>query len=422
MKQHTAIIITIGDELLLGQVVDTNSAWIAQQLDILGIRVIKRIAIADKARALKDELDAAIPHAAYVFLTGGLGPTKDDLTKPTLAEYFDTRLVQNDEVLQYIEQIFERSGRTLTLANREQALLPEKCLILPNKIGTAAGMWFQQQACHIIALPGVPYEMKGIFSEEVMPKIEAEQQQSFFHGHRHFLLMNASETVIAQKIADIENQLPNFIRLAYLPGIGALRLRLSGGHQNRQYLEEELDKIAGQIKNTLGTLIAATEDLPIAAVVGNILKAKNLTLALAESCTGGLIASKITDIPGSSAYFNGGIVCYAYSVKEDLLGVSRQTLKQEGAVSEATVLQLAEQARQSLRTDYALAISGILGPDGGTPDKPVGTVWMAIAGPQGTTAKRFYFRFDRWRNKELAANTALEWLRQSLESDSPEPS
>ena len=421
MTQHTAIIITIGDELLLGQVVDTNSSWMAQQLDILGIKTIRRVAIADEPQALKDELNIAIQKAAYVFLTGGLGPTKDDLTKQTLAEYFDTRLVQNDEVLHHIERIFEQSGRTLTLANKQQALLPEKCLVLPNEIGTASGMWFTQSECHVIALPGVPYEMKGIFTEEIIPKIKA-QQQNFFHGHRHFLLMNASETVIAKKIADIENQLPNFINLAYLPGIGALRLRLSGGHRDEQLLNAELDKIALQIKNTLGTLIAATEDIVIAAVVGNILKAKNLTLALAESCTGGLIASKITDIPGSSAYFNGGIVCYAYSVKEDLLGVSRQTLEQEGAVSEATVLQLAEQARQSLRTDYALAISGILGPDGGTPDKPVGTVWMAIAGPQGTTAKRFYFRFDRWRNKELAANTALEWLRQSLESDSPEPS
>lgn len=421
MTQHTAIIITIGDELLLGQVVDTNSSWMAQQLDILGIKTIRRVAIADEPQALKDELNIAIQKAAYVFLTGGLGPTKDDLTKQTLAEYFDMSLVQKNEVLRHIEHIFEQSGRVLTLANKQQALLPEKCLVLPNKIGTASGMWFTQSECHIVALPGVPYEMKGIFTEEIVPKIKA-QQQNFYHGHRHFLLMNASETVIAQKIADIENGLPDFIRLAYLPGIGALRLRLSGGHSDEQFLNTELDKIAAQIKDTLGTLIAATEDLPIAAVIGKLLKANGLTLGLAESCTGGLIAHKITDIPGSSAYFDGGIVCYAYSVKENLLDVRQQTLEQEGAVSEATVLQMAKQARKNLQTDYALAISGILGPDGGTKEKPVGTVWMAISGPSGTRAKRFYFRFDRWRNKELAANTALEWLRQSLENDFSEPS
>lgn len=416
MKHNTAIIITIGDELLLGQVIDTNSAWMAQQLDILGIKTIRRVAIADEVQALKDELDAAIQKAGYVFLTGGLGPTKDDLTKQSLAEYFDTPLVQNDEVLCHIEQIFERSGRKLTAPNKQQALLPESCMVLPNKIGTASGMWFNKSECHIIALPGVPYEMEGIFTDEIIPEIRG-QQQMFCNSHRHFLLMNASETVIAKKIESIENRLPSFIRLAYLPGIGALRLRLSGRHPDEQYLNSELDRIAGQIGDTLGALIAATEDLPIAAVVGKLLKAKGRTLGLAESCTGGLIASKITDIPGSSGYFNGDIVCYAYSVKEDLLGVSRQTLEQEGAVSEATVLQLAEQARQGLRTDYALAISGILGPGGGTPGKPVGTVWMAIAGHQGTTAKRFHFCFDRLRNKELAAHTALEWMRQFILAD-----
>lgn len=413
MKQHSAIIITIGDELLLGQVIDTNSAWIAQQLDILGIKTIKRVAVADEPKAISNELTSAISQSGYVFLTGGLGPTKDDLTKQTLAEYFNTRLVQNDGVLQHIKQIFEGSGRQLTSDNVQQALLPENCIVLPNKTGTAAGMWFQQQDCNIIALPGVPFEMKAIFTEEIIPKISATQR-SFFQAHQHFLLMNASESVIAQKIADIEAKLPDFVRLAYLPGIGALRLRLSGGHSNKQYLNDELNQIASQIKSRLGQLIAATEDLPIAAVVGNILKTKGLTLGLAESCTGGLIASKITDIPGSSAYFKGSIVCYANSAKAHLLGVRRETLAQDGAVSEATVLQLAKQARQQLQTDYALAISGVLGPDGGSVEKPVGTVWMALAHPHEIKAKCVHFRFDRWRNKELAANTALEWLRQAL--------
>ncbi|HET8574346.1 MAG TPA: competence/damage-inducible protein A [Edaphocola sp.] len=413
MKQNKAIIITIGDELLLGQVVDTNSSWMAQQLDVLGIKTVRRVAVADEIRPLRDELDAAISQAGYVFLTGGLGPTKDDLTKQALAEYFDTPLVQNDEVLHYIEQIFERSGRVLTLANKRQALLPESCLVLPNKIGTASGMWFHKPECHIISLPGVPYEMKAIFINEVIPKIKA-RQQAFFRGHRHFLLMNVSETVIAQKIAGIETGLPSFARIAYLPGIGALRLRLSGSHSDERYLNSVLDEAAAQIKAILGTLIAATEDLSIAEVVGGILKDKGLTLGLAESCTGGLIASKITDVAGSSAYFNGGIVCYANAVKENILDVSRQTLEHNGAVSEAAVLQMAICARQRLRTDYALAVSGILGPDGGTEENPVGTVWMAIAGSSGTKAKRFHFRFERRHNKELAANTALEWLRQYI--------
>lgn len=411
MEGRKAIIVTIGDELLMGQVVDTNSSWIAQQLELSGIQTIRRWAIPDNDAVIQQTLADVIALADYSIFTGGLGPTNDDLTKNAMAHYFGSKLVRNEKVYLHILKIFSDRKRTLTQGNEDQALVPDNCTVLYNSIGTAPGMWFEKNEKVVISLPGVPYEMKAIFEQEVLPRIR-QNGSGFFRQHRHFLLMNVSETDIAQKIKSIENALPERIKLAYLPGFGGLRLRLTGSGENEEQLRKEIDHLAFEIENTLGNLIAAKEDIPIEEVVGRLLLENQLKLGLAESCTGGLIAHKITNIPGSSAYFNGAIISYDNQVKKDLLNVSGEVLQVHGAVSEGTVCQMAAAARKSLKVDIALSISGILGPGGGSDKKPTGTVWMAIADVHQTEAKLFHFYYDRLLNKERAANTALEWLRK----------
>lgn len=413
MEGKKAIIITIGDELLIGQVMDTNSPWIAQQLELVGIQTIRRWAIPDDVTVIQQSLDEALLLSDYIIFTGGLGPTKDDLTRRAIAQYFGSQLLRNEKAYQHILKIFSDRGRTITKENEDQALVPDNCIVLQNAIGTAPGMWFEKGGRVVLSLPGVPYEMKDIFLKEVIVRIK-KNVTGFFRQHRHFLLINVSETDIARKIESVENSLPDYIKLAYLPGFGGLRLRLTGGHSDEKKLSMEMDHFASGIETILGKLIAGKEDLLIEAVIGQLLKDKQLKLGLAESCTGGFIANRITNIPGCSAYFNGGIVCYDNQVKKDLLAVSEEMLRVHGAVSEATVRKMAEQARTLLRVDIALAISGILGPDGGSDTKPVGTVWMAISDETKTEARQFHFYYGRLQNKERAANNALEWMRKWL--------
>lgn len=409
MKAKNAIIITIGDELLIGQVVDTNSTWIARQLEPVGVRTIRRWAVPDEEYAIRTAIDEATKLADYIFLTGGLGPTKDDLTKQVLVTYFGSRLVRNEPSYKHIVAIFERPGRILRPENEDQAMVPDNCTVLQNKIGTAPGMLFEKEGRMIFSMPGVPYEMKAMFKEAVLPKIKAVTQ-TFGRLHHHFLLVNASETEIARAIQDIENKLPPYIRLAYLPGSGILRLRLTGSHEDAVLLKKEMDALAADIRGVLKEQIIAENGLSLENLVGNLLREKQLQLGFAESCTGGLLGDRITNVPGSSAYFKGSIVSYAYEVKTNLLEVSEDILKTKGAVSEATVRQMAGQARQLLNVDIALAVSGILGPGGGSEEKPVGTVWMAISDRSRTETKLFKFRYDRLQNKERAANAALAWL------------
>lgn len=417
MEGKKALIITIGNELLIGQVMDTNSPWIAQQLEVLNIPTSKRLAIPDSETVIIESLDESISQADLIILTGGLGPTKDDLTKNALAKYFRAKLIRNDAVSRHITTLVLQKGRTLTAEIEDQALVPENCTTLQNEIGTAPGMWFEKSGTIIISLPGVPHEMKNIFEKEVIPKLK-EKHFGFSRQHRYFLLPGAAETDISRKIASVEDALPSYISLAYLPGMGLLRLRLTGSHENARQLQKELDNFSLQIKTILRNQIAAEKDIPIEAVVGEVLKEKKLKIGFAESCTGGLLANKITNIPGSSAYFNGAIISYANDVKEGLLGVSPETLATQGAVSEETVLQMAQQARKLLKTDIALSVSGVLGPGGGSAEKPVGTVWMAISDKYKTEAKLFHFWFDRLQNKERAANAALGWLYQWLTNNS----
>lgn len=407
---YQAIIITIGDELLIGQTIDTNSAWIAQQLNQIGIGVEKRIAVGDNDEAIQRALDESIPNADIIFLTGGLGPTADDITKPLLCRYFGGKMIINETVLQHVKDLFTKRNRPFLEKNLKQAEVPDNCQVLFNRMGTAPGMWFEKDNCIIISLPGVPFEMQNIVSEEVLPRLATKFTQRHII-HKTLITVGVGESFIADKIEDIENALPEHIGLAYLPSPGLVKLRLTTEGEDKAALSHEVDVRASLIEQRLGNIVAATEDIPFEEIIVRQMKEHRLTLGLAESCTGGYVASKITNVPGSSVIFKGAIVSYANEVKEHILKVSNETLNTVGSVSEATVIQMAEETRKVLDTDIALSISGILGPGGATAEKPVGLVWMAIANKQKTVTKQFNFFYDRIRNKELAANAALNMIR-----------
>lgn len=411
---YQSIIITIGDELLIGQTIDTNSAWIAQQLNKEGINLQRRIAVADKAEAIRKALDESIPHADIIFLTGGLGPTADDITKPTLAEFFGGKLVTNETVLAHIKQIFSKRNRPYLDSNLKQAEVPDNCQVLFNRLGTAPGMWFEIENCIVISLPGVPFEMKTIFSDEVIPRLK-ERFKGKFIIHKTLITLGIGESFIAEKIKDIETALPGHLHLSYLPAPGLVKLRLTGEGTEKASLEREINIHAELIIQRLGKIVAATEDILPEEIVAFLMQENRLTLGLAESCTGGCIANKITDVAGSSSFFKGSIVSYANEVKKSVLGVTAQTLETVGAVSKETVIQMAEEARRILKVDIAISVSGILGPGGATAEKPVGLVWMAIAAKDKTIAKDFRFFYDRLNNKEMAANTALNMIRLFVE-------
>jgi nicotinamide-nucleotide amidase len=407
---YQSIIVTIGDELLIGQTIDTNSAFIAQQLNKTGIQVKKRIAVADDRNAILDIINESISQADILFLTGGLGPTADDITKPLLSEYFESPLVVNETVLQHVKQIFSKRNRPFLERNLKQAEVPENAKVLFNRLGTAPGMWFEKNGVIVISLPGVPFEMQTILVEEVMPRLVARFNDYHIY-HKTLMTVGIGESFIAEKIEDIETTLPSNIHLAYLPTPGFVKLRLTSEGNNRSELEHEVDIRAGLIKQRLGDAVAADEDISLEQIVASTLKEHRLTLAFAESCTGGYVASQITNLAGSSAYFKGSIVSYSNEVKENLLNVNHETLMTVGAVSEATVKQMAETVLHTLKSDIALSISGILGPDGATDEKPVGLVWMAICNKDITITKEFHFFYDRLRNKELASNAALNMIR-----------
>jgi nicotinamide-nucleotide amidase len=410
---YNSIIITIGDELLIGQTIDTNSAFIAQQLNKSGIQVKRRIAVGDERNAILDALNESIPNADIVFLTGGLGPTADDITKPLLSEYFGGKLTVNETVLAHVKQIFSRRNRPFLERNLKQAEIPENCQVLFNRLGTAPGMWFEKDNCIIISLPGVPFEMQTIVEEEVMPRL-TERFKDYYIYHKTLMTVGIGESFIAEKILDIENALPADIHLAYLPTPGFVKLRLTTEGTDKTRMEYEVGVRAQLIQQRLGNYIAATDDISLEEIVANSLTEHRLTLSLAESCTGGYVANKITNLAGSSSYFKGSIVSYANEVKENLLSVTHETLMSVGAVSEVTVKQMAEKAREVLKSDIALSISGILGPGGATDEKPVGLVWMAICNKSITVTKEFHFFYDRLRNKELASNAALDMIRMFI--------
>lgn len=413
MQEVNASIITIGDELLIGQTVDTNSAFIGTELNKIGVWVKRRIAVGDIKEDILQALSEQSKRTPIIIITGGLGPTADDITKPALCEYFGSQLVVNEEALQNVKDIFTRLNRPLIERNLKQAEVPHNCTVLNNTRGTAPGMWFEKDGVVYVSLPGVPHEMKGLIELSVIPKLKEHFTLPVIQ-HRTLLMAGKGESEIAELLSDFEAALPSHIKLAYLPSYGIVRLRLTGKAAVESPLSNELDQQFSTLKGLVKEWMVADEDISIELAVSRLLKQRRKTLSTAESCTGGYIAHLITSHSGSSQFFLGTVVSYANEVKRAVLGVQEATLSSFGAVSEQTVSEMALGALKALKTDYAIATSGIMGPEGGTPDKPVGTVWIAVAGPKGVRARKHFFRFDRRRNIELAATTALNMLRVYL--------
>lgn len=412
MEKITVSIITIGDELLIGQVVDTNSAWMAQQLNKAGLWVQHRVAVGDVWGDIWQALDEEGARSHVVLITGGLGPTADDITKPLLCEYFGGKLVMDEATLQHVtylfEQVFKRTGPLLE-RNRKQAEVPDVCTVLKNNNGTAPGMLFEKNGKIYISMPGVPHEMKGLMADHVLPLLKAKYALPFI-DHRTALTVGMGESMLAELIKDWEEALPAFVKLAYLPNYGMVRLRLTASGE-KETVERVLNEEFNTLKQLVKDILVADEDIPMEQVVGRLLKNLNKTVTTAESCTGGNIAHLITSVPGSSAYFYGGVVSYDNRIKQHVLGVKAETLETFGAVSEETVREMVTGVLATMQTDYAVAVSGIMGPDGGTPDKPVGTVWVAVGNHKKIDTKKLHFRFDRARNIELTSINALNLLR-----------
>jgi len=408
-----AEIITIGDEILIGQIVDTNSAWIAHELNNIGIRVKQISSISDDRKHILTALSEASQRADVVLITGGLGPTKDDITKKTLADYFGVPLIENKEALDNVLNIFSRYNRPMLDVNRLQAQVPENCEVLLNKNGTAPGMWFNVNGTIYVSMPGVPHEMMYMMEDSVIPKLKSTLKLPFII-HKTILTVGEGESYLAERIADIEDALPSYIKLAYLPKLGQVRLRLSAYGEDEALLNDKINEFAARIVERVKNVVAAQEDITIEKAILNYMEQKGLTLSIAESCTGGYISHLITQHPGSSKVFFGGTVSYSNELKEDILGVKVETIQHYGAVSNETVVEMVEGALLNFKSDYAIAVTGIAGPDGGTPDKPVGTVWIAVANADKTIAKKLTFGNKRRQNIERSAISALNMLNTLL--------
>lgn len=406
-----AEIITIGDEILLGQIVDTNSAWIAETLAPLHIEVVQITSISDTETAITEALTQASQRSALVLVTGGLGPTKDDITKHTAAKFFGTELVRNPDVEAHVKALFERKlGRgDMPTRNYAQADVLANAEVLFNEVGTAPGMWVEQAGVCYAFLPGVPFEMKYLVENRILPKL-TEVRKGLELYHAHLLTVGLGESYLADQIADIEAAMPPHLHLAYLPRIGQVRLRLSAQGEDYYAIKREVDYFADQIAHRLERNMVGREDIPFAQVIINAFSHDKLKVATAESCTGGAIAAEITVLPGASQVFDCGIVAYENKIKQKLLGVRADTLEEHGAVSEETVRQMAEGVRKVSGADFGVATSGIAGPTGGTDEKPVGTVWIAVASEKDTVAQRFQFPNTREINIERSVMQALIML------------
>lgn len=411
-----AEIITIGDEILIGQIVDTNSAWMAQTLNNIGIRVKQISSVSDDEQHIMDALRLAESRAEIILITGGLGPTKDDITKKTLAKYFNMGFRRDEETLQQVSSIFEKANRPMIDLNRMQADVPDGCVVVPNRNGTAPGMWFNEHGKVFVSMPGVPYEMMYMMEEEVLPRLKTTLNLPFIY-HKTILTAGIGESFLAVRISEIEAALPEYIKLAYLPKLGQVRLRLSGSSRDEQQLHTEINHYSKRLADEIREFVVVEDDIPLEKAVVDIMKSRNLTLSTAESCTGGYIAHLLTKHAGSSAVFSGGAVTYSNELKMAVLGVQAGTLMAYGAVSEQTVKEMALGALQQFHTDYAISVSGVAGPDGGTPEKPVGTVWIAVASAAGVEARKYTFGNKRTQNIERAAASALTLLLSRLKLD-----
>jgi nicotinamide-nucleotide amidase len=409
------IIVNIGDEILIGQIVNTNAAWMATELNIYGIDVIKMITVSDEKNAIIDSVKSAMIEADLVLITGGLGPTKDDITKKTLCDLFNDELAFHQESFDNISRLLEQFGRVPDDRYRIQALMPKNAQILINRAGTASAMWFEKDNKIVVSMPGVPKEMMYLMSNKVLPLL---QDRNIIQEivHVTYICYGKGETDLSDMLEDFETALPSNIKLAYLPNTsnGYIRLRLSGRGSDRILLENRLYDQAEALNKTLGNLIFGKDNDSLEAVVSKLLIEKSSSLSIAESCTGGKISHKITSVPGCSKYFMGSVVAYSNDLKINLLGVNPDTIQNFGAVSEETVIEMAKGAKASFKTDYVIASSGIAGPEGGSDTKPVGTIWIAIAHPGGVFAKKLKLGNNRDRNIEMTSNIALNTLRLLL--------
>ncbi len=411
-----AEIITIGDEILYGQILDTNTQWISLELDKLGIKTVRKSSVGDQASEITQILQEASSRADIVFITGGLGPTKDDLTKKVLADFFDCGLAMHTEALQDVTEFFAKRGRELSDINRDQALLPTKAQFVPNKQGTAPCMWFEEKGLIWVSMPGVPFEMKAIMETEVLPRVMKHFKTPVIF-HKVIKTVGIGESYLSDLIQDWELSLPGYIKLAYLPSLGIVKLRLTAFGDDLKSLAADVETELARVMPLISSYVFGYEKEELAEVVGELLRKSKASLGVAESCTGGHLAHQFTQISGSSDYFTGGIVSYANQVKMEQLGVSASILSEFGAVSEPCIHAMAEGARKVLGTTYSLATSGIAGPTGGTEEKPVGTVWIALAHPEGVITRKLQLAGTRMQNIHMTSLASINLLRRFLLHD-----
>lgn len=407
-----AIIITIGDEILLGQIVDTNSRFIADRLTKVGIEVTRMLSVSDEEYDIEERMMMSLFDCDIVVMTGGLGPTKDDVTKRMLSRLFRMELVEDPEVLANVERLIANGGMRMNPGNRSQALVPKGCRVLMNRKGTAPGMWFERRGKVIVVLPGVPFEMEDLMDREVVPALQ-ERFPGLLLDYRVVKVYDIPESELSLRLEGFEGRLPEGLSLAYLPSPGMVRLRLTARGVKPEVLDEWLAVLRGELE---GLRVLEGDEASLENEVVTLLTERGLTLATAESCTGGNVAARVVSVAGASACFRGSVVAYANDVKEKVLGVSGEDLERHGAVSEPVVRQMAEGVRRLLGADYGVATSGVAGPTGGTPEKPVGTVWIAVASPEGTVAERFVFSFTRERNIDKATMKALGMLLERVKA------
>jgi len=408
-----AEIITIGDEILIGQTVDTNSAWIGSALSLAGFDIIRKTTIHDKRQDILKALGDVTPGTNVVITTGGLGPTSDDITKQTLCEFFGTKLVLNNEVLRMIETMMSRRKIPLNANILKQAEVPDSARVLTNEAGTAPGLWFEKAGTVFISLPGVPYEMKFIMDKHVLADLKKRFISQVIY-HKNVMTYGVPESRLAELLADFEAGLPENIRLAYLPSYGIIKLRLTGSGRNEAEIKSLMDNQIMKLRSIIPGLIYSEGEESLEKTIGRLLTEQKRSVCTAESCTGGNIAHMITSIAGSSAYFKGSVIAYENSVKTQLLGVDRKTIESDGAVSEPVVKAMSEEARKLLDTDFSVATSGIAGPGGGTEEKPVGTLWVAVSSESVTVAEKYTFGNDRSTNIQRFSNAALNLLRKQI--------
>jgi nicotinamide-nucleotide amidase len=411
-----AFIITIGDELLIGQTIDTNSAWMGAELSALGFDVARATSVHDRRDDIIHSLDESLGKADVVLITGGLGPTSDDITKHTLCEYFNTRLVSDPVVLKMIEDLLGRRGMPMNDNNRQQAEVPESCRVLTNAAGTAPGMWFEKENTIFISMPGVPYEMKYLMKEHILPELN-KRFRSQVIIHKNIMTYGTFEAKLAEILTGFEADLPKEIKLAYLPSSGVIKLRLTATGTTEEELSDLVRQQVSKLYEIIPEFIYGEDEETLEMVVGKLLKTKNKTLSTAESCTGGEIAHLITSVAGSSEYFNGSVVAYSNSAKKKILGVHGAAIEEYGAVSEIVVREMATSVRKLFGTDFSVATSGIAGPGGGTETKPVGTIWIAVASSNGVISEKHVFGTDRLTNIKRFSLRALNLLRKQIISE-----